>query len=117
MSGAVAYHAGFVAEQAVAEHYERRGRVIAARRWRGSGGEIDLVARDGQGLIFIEVKKSDSFARAADRVTRRQMDRICASASEFLSGEPRGLDTDVRFDVALVDGIGRIEIVENAFAA
>ena len=116
MTGAVSYHAGYVAEAAVADLYVRAGNPIAARRWRGSAGEIDLVARDGTGLIFIEVKQSRSHARAAERVSRRQMDRIYASASEFLAGEPGGQNTDVRFDVALVDGVGRVEILQNAFA-
>ncbi|MBK5945195.1 hypothetical protein CCR83_01715 [Rhodobacter veldkampii DSM 11550] len=115
MAGAVSYQAGLAAEAQVAAHYQRSGRGIAARRWRGSGGEIDLIARDGAGLIFIEVKKSASHARAAERLSRRQMDRIYASASEFLVGEPLGLNTAIRFDVALVDAVGRIEIVENAF--
>ena len=115
MTGAVAFYSGFVAEAAVAAHYARSGQAIAARRWRGSSGEIDLVARDGDGLIFIEVKKSRSFARAAERVSRRQMQRIYATAAEFLAGEPRGQDTDVRFDVAMVDAGGCIEILENAF--
>ena len=115
MNGSVAYHAGYVAEGAVAARYLAAGRPIAARRWRGSGGEIDLIARDGAGLIFIEVKKSRSFSRAAERVSRRQMERIYATASEFLAGEPAGQNTDVRFDVALVDEVGRIEILENAF--
>ena len=115
MNGSVAYHAGFVAEGAVAAHYLGDGRSIAARRWRGSAGEIDLIARDGSGLIFVEVKKSRSFARAAERVSRRQMERIYAAASEFLAGEPGGQNTDVRFDVALVDDVGRIKILENAF--
>lgn len=115
MNGAVSHQSGLVAEQAVARHYAQTGRAIAARRWRGTGGEIDLVARDGDGVIFIEVKKSGSFARAAESLSRRQMDRIYASASEFLAGEPAGQNTDVRFDVALVDGIGRIQIIENAF--
>ena len=43
--------------------------------------------------------------------------RIWSAASEFLAGEPAGQDTPARFDVALVDGQGRIEIIENAFAA
>jgi putative endonuclease len=115
MSGAVSYHNGLAAEAQVADHYARAGRAIAARRWRGSGGEIDLIAREGAGLVFIEVKKAASHARAAERLSRRQMDRIYASASEFIAGEPRGQDTDVRFDVALVDAAGRIEILENAF--
>ena len=37
--------------------------------------------------------------------------------SEFIGGEPAGQLTPVRFDLALVDGAGRIEILENAFAA
>ena len=117
MSGARSYHAGLAAEDQVAQLYERSGRAVCARRWRGSSGEIDLIVRDGAEVIFIEVKQSRTHSVAAEHLTRRQMDRIYASASEFLAGEPQGQDTDVRFDVALVDSIGRIDIVENAFAA
>ena len=115
MSGLTSYHAGLVAEEAVEKHYARNGHEIVGRRWRGSGGEIDLIARDGDGLIFIEVKKSRDFARAAERVSRRQMQRIYATASEYLAGEPNGQDTDVRFDVALMDLSGQIQVIENAF--
>lgn len=117
MSGKVSYLAGFAAEDAVARHYDRSGRAIAARRWRGVSGEIDLIAREGSEVIFIEVKKSATHAAAAARLSRRQMDRIWGAASEFLAGEPAGQLTPSRFDVALVDGHGCIEIVENAFAA
>jgi putative endonuclease len=115
MGGAVAYHGGLAAESQVAVHYQRQGHSIAARRWRGMGGEIDLIARDGDAVIFIEVKKASSHARAAERLSRRQMDRIYASASEFIGGEPAGQMTEMRFDVALVDSFGKIEILENAF--
>jgi len=115
MTGLVSYHAGLAAEGSVERHYASAGHEIARRRWRGSGGEIDLITRDGDGLIFIEVKKSKSFARAAERVSRRQMRRIYASASEFLAGEPNGQDTEVRFDVALVNAVGQIQVIENAF--
>lgn len=117
MSGARSWHAGKAAEAAVARHYRRSGRAIAAERWRGRAGEIDLVARDGGQVIFIEVKQSQTLADAASHLSPRQMGRIYAAASEFLAGEPRGQLTDARFDVALVDGRGRIEIIENAFAA
>jgi putative endonuclease len=43
------------------------------------------------------------------------MDRICASAAQFLDREPAGQLTNVRFDAALVDGTGAIQIIENAF--
>ena len=44
------------------------------------------------------------------------MARIYAAAEEFLGGEPTGQLTESRFDVALVDAMGRIEVLENAFA-
>jgi putative endonuclease len=115
--GAVSYFAGLSAEASVARHYEDTGRTICARRWRGNAGEIDLVAQEGQVIVFIEVKQSRTHALAAEHLTKRQMERIYASASEFLSHEPSGQLTEVRFDVALVDNIGKIEIVEQAFAA
>lgn len=68
-------------------------------------------------MIFIEVKQSKTHAQAAEHLTERQMARIYGAASEFIGGEPAGQLTPVRFDVALVDGMGRIEILENAFAA
>lgn len=117
MSGTVSFHSGLAAEDSVARHYARQGCTIAARRWRGQSGEIDLVAEDGAGVIFIEVKKARSFARAAERITPRQMGRIMEAAGEYLAGAPAGLSTDSRFDVALVDGQGHVEILENAFAA
>lgn len=116
MTGSVGYHSGFAAEDIVARDYERRNHAIAARRWRGQSGEIDLIFRDGDAVVFVEVKKSRDFARAATRLSRRQIDRICGSAAEFLAGEPRGQLTDVRFDLALVNGIGMVQVIENAFA-
>jgi putative endonuclease len=109
------YHAGLSAEQRIAQDYERRGFFIAHQRWRGAAGEIDLITRDGDGLVFVEVKKSRSIARAAERLGQRQMARIYASAGQFLAGEPEGQLTNVRFDVALVDHAGAFEIIENAF--
>ena len=113
--GQMAYHAGLSAEMQIAQDYERRGFVVASRRWRGAAGEIDLIARDGDGLVFVEVKKSRSIVRAAERLNRRQMARIYASAEQYLAGEPNGQLTNVRFDVALVDHTGQFEIIENAF--
>lgn len=117
MTGKMSYHAGLAAEDQVARLYARSGCPIAARRWRGSCGEIDLIARDGAEVIFIEVKKSKTHAQAAEHLTPRQIARIYGAASEFLGGEPRGQATNVRFDVALVDAFGRIELRENVLAA
>ncbi|MFT6076662.1 MAG: putative endonuclease [Yoonia sp.] len=43
------------------------------------------------------------------------MDRICASAGEFLAGEPKGQLTDVRFDLAMVNDVCAVQVIENAF--
>jgi len=113
--GAMAHHAGMAAEHRIAQDYERRGFSVARRRWRGTGGEIDLIVQDGNGLIFVEVKKSRCLHRAAESLSLRQMQRICASAEEYLGCQPNGSLTEVRFDVALVDGQGDMQIIENAF--
>jgi putative endonuclease len=116
IKGSVAYHAGLAAEDSVALAYERAGHPIVARRWRGSAGEIDLIAQNGEGFVFIEVKKSRSHAEAASALSPAQIARIFDAASEFVANAPRGLLTQMRFDVALVDGMGRIERLENALA-
>lgn len=115
--GARSYHAGLAAEDQVAQAYGRVGIEVCARRWRGRSGEIDIVARDGDRVIFVEVKQSRTHDEAASHMTPRQMERVWSAASEFLAGEPRGQLTEVRIDLALVDGRGRIEIIENAYAA
>ena len=62
-------------------------------------------------------KKARSLEEAAHRLARRQMDRLCAAAQAFCEGEPRGSLTELRFDLALADGMGRVRIVENAWGA
>lgn len=103
------------AEEIAARDYARRGRSIARSRWRSPSGEIDLIVREGATVVFVEVKKAATFDRAALRLTRRQMDRICLSAQEFLAYEPKGILTDMRFDLALVDARGMVQVIENAF--
>lgn len=116
--GQRAYLSGLAAEDAVERHYRDLGRETAARRWRKAarqgGGEIDLVMRDGAALIFVEVKKARDFATAAERVTPRQIHRLQKGAAAFLAGEPQGQDTECRFDLALVNNQGEVEILENA---
>jgi putative endonuclease len=113
--GKQAYLSGQAAEEQIARDYERRGFAVERRRWRGRQGEIDLVVRDGAALIFVEVKASSDFARAAESLRPAQMRRISGAAEEYLAGEPQELLTETRFDVALVDGGGAVEILENAF--
>lgn len=117
MSGLRSYLAGHAAEDQVAQTYVRAGYVISARCWRGQSGEIDLIARSSDAVIFVEVKQARNHARAAESLSSRQIGRIIATATEFLAREPLGQMTECRFDLALVDQVGQIEIVENAFSA
>jgi putative endonuclease len=114
--GLTNYLAGHAAEASVALHYEERGIAICARNWRGITGEIDLIGRNGDEVIFVEVKQSRSHDLAASHISQAQVHRIFATVDEFVANEPKGLLTDVRIDLALVDGQGRIEVLENAFA-
>lgn len=113
MIGLVSHLAGASAEQQVAALYTRMGCTIRALRWRGRGGEIDIVARDGAATVFIEVKKSRNHLRAAERLSARQIARLHDAAGEYMAAHGDG-PVDARFDVALVDAAGRIEIIENA---
>lgn len=117
MSGAVSYHAGVAAEEAVGRLYEAAGYTLAARRWRSGAGEIDLIARRGDLVVFVEVKCGRDFAAAVARLGPRQLGRIAQSAEAFLANEPLGTDTPCRIDAALVDRSGACEIIENVTAA
>lgn len=113
--GQVANLAGRLAEDSVAARYEAEGCKVLQARWRGQAGEIDLIVRDGAEIVFVEVKKSSTHALAAHRLDRRQMDRICLAALEYAEGIDRGRPIGMRFDAALVDDLGRIDIIRNAF--
>lgn len=94
---------GAQAEVLAAAFLERHGLVIVARNFRTRRGEIDIVARDGDTLVFVEVRlraRSD-FGGAAASVTARKQQRIVAASLAYLArlrGEPV-----CRFDAVLLD--------------
>ena len=113
--GQTAYQAGRLAEMAATDRYLAAGYVLVAQRWRGKAGEIDVIMSKDDLFVFVEVKSSRDFARAAERICRRQIDRICMAACEFCGTLPTGQMTEMRMDAALVDQYGRVEIIEAAF--
>ncbi|MGR3454332.1 YraN family protein [Pseudooceanicola sp.] len=115
--GRMSHYAGAAAEERVADAYCRSGYRLAARRWRGAAGEIDLIFRRGDTVIFVEVKSARDFDAALASLGQRQIGRICRAAEEFVGGEPAGALTDIRIDLGLVDGCGELRIMENALAA
>jgi putative endonuclease len=78
---------------------------------------VDLVVRDGEAVVFVEVKRAATLDAAAHRLRPAQVARLVASAEAFCGAEPRGSLTPMRFDLALVDALGRVRVVENAFGA
>lgn len=106
---------GVMAEDGVLRHYLRTGAQMLASRWRGGGAEIDLILRQGDDLVFVEVKRAATHALAAERLGRSQMTRICHAAGCYLEASGLSALTAMRFDAALVDGQGRVEVISNAF--
>lgn len=92
--------------RAVAE-LERRGYAVVARRYRTRHGEIDIVARDGETIVFVEVKAKEGtdFGTGAEAVTVRKQRRIISMAVDYLARN-RLTSSPCRFDVVAIDGIG-----------
>ena len=97
-----AFLLGLSAEMRAAAFLLAKGYRIAARRWRSAAGEIDIVARRGNLLIFVEVKARPSFDDAAYSVTPRQKQRIAAAAAIWLADHADDANRDMRFDAILV---------------
>ncbi len=97
-----AFRLGVSAEARAAALLMAKGYRISARRWRSPVGEIDLVARRGRLLVFVEVKARARLDEAAEAVTSRQRRRITAAAEAWLAGHPEDASHDMRFDAILV---------------
>jgi putative endonuclease len=111
----MAHLSGALAEDSAARLLERKGMTILARRWRGKAGEIDLIAREGVCLVFVEVKQSATHEDAAFRLGAAQQGRIMRAALEYCESAGQAPLPEMRFDAALVDSQGRVEILERAF--
>jgi putative endonuclease len=109
-------------EDLACDELARRGYAILDRRYRTRAGEIDVIARDGTALVFVEVKtrRSSRCGMPVDAVTPRKRRQIVLMASDYLARR-RPHARSCRFDVVSVaiDGDGRavITIVRDAFLA
>ncbi len=93
---------GRFAETLAAWHLRFRGYRIMTRGFRSRVGEIDIVARRGGLVVFIEVKARQDLDAAARALRPRQTERIVRAAQAFLQAHPHFSDFDQRFDVILV---------------
>lgn len=97
-----AFTRGVDAESVAAALFEADGFVILARRVRTPRGEIDLVARRADLLVFIEVKARASLHSAAESILARQRRRIVGAAEVFLARHPELAGLEMRLDAVLV---------------
>jgi len=102
---------GAAAEDLAAEFLSARGLAIVARNYRCRGGEIDLIARDGAMLVFVEVRLrgSQEFGGAAVSITATKRRRLRLAATHYL-GRIRD-EPPCRFDAILLAALAaeRIE--------
>jgi putative endonuclease len=96
--------AGGEAEEAAARYLARHGLEILRRNYRTRQGEIDLIAREGATLVFVEVRlrTSERFGGALGSIHARKRRRIEAAARHFLMRFKR--EPACRFDVVTLDG-------------
>jgi len=115
---------GKIGEDLACRELQRRGYAIVARRFRVRGGELDIIARDGGTLVFVEVKARAGrrFGDAAEAVTPMKQLRLARLASEYLVRHHLP-ECACRFDVVAIhfddinDRTPDIQVIQNAFDA
>ncbi len=107
---------GARAEALCAALMQQAGLKILARNWRCRAGEIDLVAAEGDTLVFVEVRlrRGAAWGGAAESVTAGKRARLVAAARHYLAGRP---PTACRFDVLLLDALSpeHVRWIRDAF--
>lgn len=109
-------------EAVAASYMESLGYSILARNYHSRFGEIDIIARDGGDLVFVEVKcrKNADFGTASEAVDFRKRRKLVRTAFHYLSSEAVD-ECDCRFDVvevyAVFGRLPRVELIKGAFSA
>lgn len=107
---------GQSAERRARDKLETAGLRTLAQNWSCRVGELDLVMRDGDLIVVVEVRyrRRADFGGALESIDARKQRRIARATSAWLQRHRRD-DPPVRFDVVTVDGAGRIEWLRDAF--
>jgi len=110
---------GQAAEAEASRYLLAAGLKPVARNFHSRHGEIDLIMRERETLVFIEVRyrRQSRFGSAAESVTPRKQQRIITTAEYFLLRNPRWLSHPCRFDVLAISGPSRenIDWIRDAF--
>lgn len=114
---ASSYATGIAAESRARGLLESKNYHILAHRYKTKGGEIDLVAKRGDHLAFVEVKGRKTYDEAAYAVLPRQQARIALAAEVFLGEHAELAHCSASFDVILVTPNRGCAHIEQAFLA
>ncbi len=110
---------GDLAEALAATYLSQQGLQILERNYRVRGGELDLIALDGETLVFVEVRyrKNARFGGAAASIDARKQQRLIHAAQVYLLKHPRQALRPCRFDCVLLDALHRPQIdwIKDAF--
>jgi putative endonuclease len=110
---------GALAERWAADFLQQHGLQLLAQNYRCRAGEIDLIMRDGEVLVFVEVRlrSNHDFGGAAASIDQRKQQRIIRTAQHYLTTLPRL--PPCRFDAVLLESAqGKaVRWLKNAFAA
>lgn len=109
------YDRGIVAEGAAELFLRAKGYKILERRYKTKVGEVDIVAMDGNCLVFVEVKARPTLDEALFSITPKMKTRISDAAMNFLSENPFYTNWPMRFDVMAVKLPFTIRHMENAW--
>ncbi|MGW8568399.1 YraN family protein [Isoptericola sp. NPDC055881] len=95
---------GQYGERVAARHVEAQGLQVLERSWRGTRGELDLVARDGDVLVAIEVKtrRGTAFGHPAEAVSPAKLARVRRLTGQWLAEHRHVRCREVRVDVVAV---------------
>lgn len=122
MSATPAQRRGRWAEALACDYLRRNGLEVEARNYRGARGEIDLVMRLRDTLVFVEVRYrgGSDFGTGAESVDRGKRAKLVAAALHFLQRRRDGAACACRFDVVSITKHGatpHIEWIQDAFRA
>ena len=111
---------GNVGEEIAARELTRRGYTVRERNWRCPEGELDMVAEQGETLVFVEVRtrRGDRFGTPEESITLAKRAHLIAAAQAYLQAHSLQ-DRDWRIDVVAVEmsaqgQLQRVDVIENA---
>jgi putative endonuclease len=110
---------GNQSEMTVAHYLEQQGFTILEQNYKKFFGEVDIIARKGSIVTFVEVKaRKKNGALMHELVTPSKQRKIGLVARSFISRHMQDQDVTYRFDVALVQGVSqdqKITYIANAY--